>query len=204
MTLTWYGHSCFLVETESARVVLDPYEPGSVPGLALPALTADLVLCSHGHHDHCWADGVTLSGKPAGCTVAAVETFHDEVQGAKRGTNRIHILDFDGVRVVHLGDLGHVLTPEQAAAVGRPDVLLIPVGGYYTIDPAEAKQVTEQLQPKVIIPMHYRGAGFGYEEIGPVAEFTKLFDRVQTVPGSTVTWSPELSGVILPETPKQN
>ena len=173
MKLTWYGHACFLVETAEGSVVFDPYEPGSVPGLKLPPLTADAVVCSHGHHDHCYTAGVTLSGKEPGFTLRRVDSFHDDCGGKKRGENRITVLESEGLRLVHLGDLGHPLTEEQAAAIGTPDVLLIPVGGFYTIGPADAVKVVEQLRPRVTIPMHYRGRGFGYDVIGTVEDFTE-------------------------------
>ena len=113
MKITWYAHSCFLVETESGSAVLDPYAPGSVPGLSLPPLEADLVLCSHEHSDHNYRAGVKLSGKAAELRVEKIQTFHDEKQGALRGPNTIHALEAEGLRVAHLGDLGHRLSEAQ-------------------------------------------------------------------------------------------
>lgn len=197
MTLTWCGHSCFLLETDEGRVVFDPYEPGSVPGLTLPPLAADTILCSHGHHDHGWTEGVKQTYRMPGYRVETVDSWHDEVEGAKRGENHIHIVCTEGKRIVHLGDLGHVLTPEQVEKIGRPDVLLIPVGGYYTIDAAQAVQVCRMLRPKLIVPMHFRGPGFGYEEIGPVSAFTAQFEEVRTVTGSSVELTEDLAGVLL-------
>ena len=103
MKLTWYGHSCFLLETAEGSVLLDPYSPGSVPGLQLPELTADLVLCSHNHRDHGYREGVKLSGRTPALRVERLETFHDEKGGVLRGTNTVHILEAEGLRVVHLG-----------------------------------------------------------------------------------------------------
>ena len=184
MKLTWYGHSCFLVETADGSVVFDPYSPGSVPGLTLPPLTADAVSCSHGHHDHGYAAGVTLSGKTPGFTLRTVPCFHDEKSGALRGENRIAVLEAEGLRLVHLGDLGHPLSTEQREAVGRPDVLLIPVGGYFTIDAGTAAEVVRALRPRITIPMHYRGPSFGYEVIGPVEDFARQFDAVRLWPSN--------------------
>ena len=130
MKLTWYGHACFLAETAAGSVVFDPYAPGSVPGLTLPPLRADAVVCSHGHRDHAHAAGVTLSGRKPDFTIRAIPSFHDDRSGTLRGENRIHVLEADGLRLVHMGDLGHMLSEEQLAAVGKPDVLLIPVGGH--------------------------------------------------------------------------
>ena len=178
MKITWYGHSCFLVETADGSAVLDPYAPGSVPGLSLPPLEADLVLCSHEHSDHNYREGVKISGKETKLHIERIETFHDEKQGALRGPNTIHVLEDEGLRVAHLGDLGHMLSDEQIAALGRVDILLIPVGGYFTIGPDLAAELADRLQPAITVPMHYRGAGFGYEVIGPVEDFLCRRDKV--------------------------
>ena len=178
MIITWYGHSCFLAETAEGSALLDPYAPGSVPGLCLPELEADLVLCSHGHSDHGWREGVKPSGREAKLHVEKLATFHDERQGALRGPNTVHVLESEGLRLVHLGDLGHMLSDEQIAALGRVDILLIPVGGYYTIGPDTAAELAEKLHPAITVPMHYRGEGFGYEVIGPVEDFLRRRDRV--------------------------
>ena len=174
MKITWYGHSCFKVSFDGGSVVFDPYADGSVPGWTLPQLSADAVLCSHRHDDHAGAGKVTLSGREPKCKVETVECFHDAEHGAKRGANTIHILTADGVRVAHLGDLGHEPDEAQLAAIGAPDVLLIPVGGFYTIDAATAAAVAEKIGARITVPMHYRGEGFGYDVIGTVEEFTAL------------------------------
>ena len=179
MKLTWYGHSCFLIETEAGSLVFDPYAPGSVPGMSLPPLRADAVVCSHGHRDHGYAAGVTLTGREPGFTLRSIPCFHDEEKGAKRGENRITVLEAEGLRVAHLGDLGHRLSAEQLAALGKLDLMLIPVGGFYTIDADTAAALVEAAQPRHCIPVHYRGEGFGYDVIGPVEDFTRHFDAVQ-------------------------
>ncbi len=173
MRITWHGHSCFQIDTAEGSVVLDPYGPGSVPGLKLPELTADLVLCSHGHRDHGFAQAVTLTGKRPSLRVERLETFHDAQNGALRGTNTVHILEAEGLRVAHLGDLGHLLSPAQLAALGQLDVLLIPVGGHYTIGPEQAAELAEAIHARITVPMHYRGPGFGYEVIGPAEDFLR-------------------------------
>ena len=201
MTLTWLGHACFLLESEDGRVVFDPYEPGSVPGLTLPEVSADLVLCSHGHHDHCHAAGVRQSKMRAGVTVEAVSCFHDDRQGALRGENTIHIVTAEGKRVVHMGDVGHMLSAEQVRAVGTPVVLLIPVGGYSTVDAAGAKAICDTLKPRTIVPMHFRGPGFGYREIGEVAAFTALYDRVTELDSSVLDVENAPGGVVVLKCP---
>ena len=186
MKLTWYGHACFLAETAEGSAVFDPYAPGSVPGLTLPPLRADAVVCSHGHRDHGYAAGVALSGREPDFTLRTIPCFHDDRQGALRGENRITVLEAEGLRLVHLGDLGHALSAEQLAEIGKPDVLLIPVGGHYTIGPAEAEALVRALEPRLAIPMHYRGAGFGYEKIGPVEDFLALRSDVKKLPTNVI------------------
>ena len=174
MKLTWYGHSCFLLESAEGSAVFDPYAPDSVPGLRLPPLTADAVLSSHGHADHNYTAGVTLTGRKPGFRVVELDAFHDEVCGRKRGANLIRVVESEGLRVAHLGDLGHGLTPVLADALRALDVLLLPVGGFFTIGPAEAWQIVDELKPRCTVPMHYRGPGFGYDVIAPVEDFLRL------------------------------
>ena len=178
MKLTWLGHSCFLVETAEGSAVLDPYAPGSVPGLRLPKVTADLVLCSHGHRDHGYLEGVTPSGRHASLRIRTLDTWHDDRHGALRGNNTVHILDAEGLRLVHLGDLGHMLSEDQIQALGKVDILLIPVGGHYTIGPETAAELAKAIGAGITVPMHYRGAGFGYDVIGPVEAFLAGQERV--------------------------
>ena len=197
MKLTWYGHSCFLIETEAGSLVLDPYAPGSVPGIRLPPLRADAVVCSHGHRDHGYAEGVTLTGREPGFTLRSIPCFHDEAKGAKRGENRITVLEAEGLRVAHLGDLGHRLSAEQLAALGKLDLMLIPVGGFYTIDADTAAALVKAVRPRHCIPMHYRGEGFGYDVIGPVTEFTRQFDTVQQLDTNVLVLRDDLAPVIV-------
>ena len=178
MKITWYGHSCFLVETDCGSAVFDPYAPDYVPGLTLPKLCADAVFCSHAHADHSYAQGVTLTGAKPSFAVTQVPTFHDEKHGALRGDNTVTLIEAEGIRLVHLGDLGHELSREQISALGRVDVLLVPIGGYYTIDAKAAHNVAVSLRAKIVIPMHYRGDGFGYGVIAENDEFLSLSDNV--------------------------
>ena len=183
MKLTWYGHSCFLLESAHGSVVFDPYAPGKVPGWTLPALEADAVLCSHGHSDHGYAEGVKLTGRPYAAAVTRIGSFHDDCGGALRGENTISLVEDEGIRAVHMGDVGCALTAEQIAALGRVDVLMIPVGGHYTVDAAQAWEITKALDPAIVIPMHYRGRGFGYDVIGTVEPFLKLAGNVKELAG---------------------
>ena len=188
MKIIWNGHSCFTLDTAQGSVVLDPYRDGSVPGLSPIRLTADLVLCSHEHRDHGAREVVTLTGKPVSVEVEELPTFHDPEQGALRGTNIIHILTAEGLRVAHLGDLGCDLTPEQTEKLMELDALMVPVGGYYTIDAKQARAVVETLRPRVVIPMHYRSPSFGYDVITTLEDYLVLCqgDNVVRYPGNTL------------------
>ena len=140
MTITWLGHSCFLLESGGFRVLLDPY--CNVPGLPDFAGEADAFYCSHGHFDHCYTEQLRVTdGRENPFAVSEIETFHDSQGGALRGKNTVRRFAAEGVSVVHLGDLGHQLSPAQLAAIGPCDVLLLPIGGTYTVDPAGAKAV---------------------------------------------------------------
>ena len=174
MKITWYGHSCFRLESDAGTLVFDPYSDGSVPGLTLPQLTADTVLCSHGHADHAGVEKVTLTGRKSSYEIETIDCFHDDAEGEKRGRNIIHIVSGEGLRVVHLGDLGHTLSAGQLEKIGAPDVLLMPVGGFFTIDAPTAFGIAQQIGARITVPMHYRGEGFGYDVIGTLSEYTEL------------------------------
>lgn len=177
ISITWHGHSCFTVSCDGFSIVLDPYAPESVPGLdglAPHSMTANQVLCSHEHKDHGFAEAVTLAEFKGTSPfhILKIDTFHDDAGGTLRGANRIHILEAGGLKVAHMGDLGCSLTPQQMESLKHLDAILIPVGGYYTIDAAQAKQLVSDLSPRVVIPMHYRSDTFGYSVIGRLEEYT--------------------------------
>ena len=177
LTIRWCGQSCFVVESGGFRAVMDPVPPS----LGYPPLqvTADLVTVSHEHFDHNYVAGVTgspqvlrgLTGGGSGWAtidqqvgpvhVRSVPTYHDDARGAQRGRNAVFVLEWHGLRLVHLGDLGHRLDEPTVRAIGRVDVLLVPVGGFYTIDAAGATAVVESLKPAIVIPMHYRTPATG-------------------------------------------
>lgn len=201
MNITWLGHSCFLIESGGYRVVLDPYYVETYPALHV---SADEALCSHGHRDHAFVEAVALSGRdPAESPfmVGTVPTFHDDAGGAKRGQNTIHILRAEGLTVAHCGDLGHMPDDAQLAALRGCDALLIPVGGYYTIDAETAKAVADAITPRVTVPMHYRFGTHGYDEIGTLDEFLALCDAAQVhrLDGNSFTLTKDApSGVVVP------
>lgn len=187
MTITWLGHSCFMLESGGFRILLDPYR--EVRGLPDIETEADAVYCSHGHFDHAYTEKVRLTkGKDNPFTVHAVSVFHDGQGGTLRGPNTIRKFTAEGISVAHLGDLGHTLSPEQAAELGHCDAVLIPVGGYYTIDAPTAKEVAEAIGANVVVPMHYRNGPVGFDVLGTLEDFTKLYPT-ETVKryGSTLT-----------------
>jgi L-ascorbate metabolism protein UlaG (beta-lactamase superfamily) len=166
-------------------VLTDPYESGSYDGAVKydpVRVQADVVLISHDTHpDH--ADADSLPGSPVvvkavgpteagGLKVNGIATYHDASHGRDRGPNTVFTFEMDGVKVCHLGDLGHLLTAGQLAAIGKPDVVFIPVGGYFTIDAAEATKVVNQLGPTVVIPMHFKTPKLDFPVAGP-EEFLK-------------------------------
>lgn len=199
MKLHWFGHACFMLENGEDTLVFDPYEPGSVPGLALPPLRVDAVLCSHGHRDHGYTEAVELTGRESSFRVSRIHGFHDNAGGRKRGSNTVHIVDADGLRFVHLGDIGHMLSPAELKKLGRVDVLMLPVGGYYTVNADEAFELAKSVGARLTIPMHYRGEGFGYDVIGPVENFTDKFDSVEFSADSVLDTNamPEASVLVL-------
>ena len=185
MKIIWHGHSCFTIETAQGSVVIDPFQDNYVPGCGSIRPMADGVFCSHGHADHGCAEVVTLTGTPHSVGVQTIPTWHDEVQGAKRGSNLIHVFSAEGMRVVHLGDLGCDLEEDQIAALKHADLLLLPIGGFYTIGPQKARAIADRLAPRVIVPMHYKGDGFGYEVLAGVEDFLSLCsETVRILSGS--------------------
>lgn len=177
MILKYFGHSCFKIESEAGSVVFDPYAAGSVPGIALPPIDADIVLSSHGHADHRSPGSVRLSGRTNNFKIESIESFHDEKRGALRGKNTIFVAGAEGLRLAHLGDLGCMLSKSQLKALGKPDLIMIPTGGFYTIDAITAKKICDAVSPRIIVPMHYREGKRGLENIAEAVDFLKLFPK---------------------------
>lgn len=179
--ISWYGQSCFLIETPKKKILTDPfYEQMGYP---MPNIAAEIVTVSHQHRDHNAVN--TVPGEPKVIQAAGVNTiddisivgiksFHDKTNGSQRGENIIFVIQANGLRVCHLGDLGHLLDKPTLDQIGKVDVLLIPVGGYYTIDAGEAKEVVAQINPTYVVPMHYK-TDFINAPIFPVDEFLKLY-----------------------------
>ena len=189
--IIWHGHACYTIEQGGYIIALDPYDD-TTPGYNPLSLTAHKTLCSHSHHDHSYIQAVSAPASDLPCPfeIDTVATCHDDAGGAKRGENTVHILKAAGMKIVHLGDLGHLLSDEQAQAIGTPDVLITPVGGFYTIDALQADKTARQLGAKIVIPMHYRSDSFGYDKIARVESFTALRDDVITADTNTLTLTP--------------
>ena len=181
MKVTWLGHSCFLLQGEEGiTILLDPFFEDSV-GYPLPKLKADMVMISHDHTDH---NNASAGGSNSqvifgpgeysrlGLEIRGIRSFHDQKKGRLRGENTIFCFQLDGIRICHLGDLGHILSPSQISEIGPVDLLFLPVGGRYTIDAKGADEVMRQIHPALVVPMHYRTGGLGFELDG-VDEFLK-------------------------------
>jgi L-ascorbate metabolism protein UlaG (beta-lactamase superfamily) len=184
MLIRHIGHAEFLIECENGtRIVTDPYDAAC--GYPMKKISADVALISHHHHDH---DAVeNLKGEPRIIDAAGVYTpendvkvtavcgFHDDAGGSKRGETLMFLVEAEGLRIVHLGDLGCAPDAEQVRILEKPDILMIPVGGFFTIDAAQAKETAERLGAKIILPMHYRTV---FNEGWPIAgpeEFLNLY-----------------------------
>ena len=164
MKLKWLAHASFLITADNGtRIITDPYETGEGFTHSEINESADIVTVSHEHFDH--NNAAAVGGNPQvvkdstevkGISFKAVPTAHDEKGGNERGKNNIYCFQVDGIRVCHMGDLGHLLTDNQVVEVGKVHVLLIPVGGFFTIDAKTAAMVAEQVRARVIIPMHYK------------------------------------------------
>ena len=177
MLIQHIGHAEFLLEAESGfRLVTDPYD--ATCGYPLKPLQADAALVSHHHHDHDAVDQITgnprVIDQPGQYTlekdvrVTAVKGFHDDTRGAKRGETLLFAIEMEGLKLVHLGDLGEMLSPEQIETLKQPDVLMIPVGGFFTIDGDQAAAIAEKLGARMILPMHYKtGFNAGWPISGP-------------------------------------
>lgn len=181
--ITYLGHSCFKVEKDGYSIVFDPYQKGSVPGVELPDdLEADRVICSHGHGDHNAAERVRIVEHAApSMTAEFIEVPHDDADGAKRGMNSIAVVKAGDAELVHFGDIGRLPTEEEYAALEGADVIMIPTGGFFTIDAAQAAEIRNRLQPSMTILMHFRKGDAGYEVLASIDEVKAAFNGAEEV-----------------------
>lgn len=178
MELTHIGHSCFLIKGKKTSLVIDPYNPEML-GFKMPKLTSRILLNSHNHEDHNFNSVVShdYSFDSPGefevddVSITGIDTFHDNKEGKDRGKNICFSILFEGIHIVHLGDLGHLLDEKAISKIGVVDILLIPVGGHFTIDSYEASKVISSLEPKIVIPMHYKTSDCKINELSPLDTF---------------------------------
>lgn len=183
MIITWQGHSCFKIQDkigpDGVTLVTDPFNKEI--GLKVPNFEADIVTVSHDHDDH--NNVGALRGNPfvincageydfKGILVEGIDSYHDESKGEKRGVNVIYRFEVEDVSIVHLGDLGNSLDNAQLEKLAGTDILLIPVGGKYTLDAKKAVEVISQIEPRIVIPMHYKTEGVKID-IDPIDKFIK-------------------------------
>jgi len=213
MKLVYYGHAAFVLESNGTSILIDPFN--DQVGYPVPDVRPTAVVVSHEHGDHSyvqmakgspkvirglrdggkeWADVRERVGPVA---ISTLRTYHDATQGSERGKNAAFLFDAEGLRVMHAGDLGHTLSPEQVRGAGRVDVLMIPVGGHYTIGPKDADAVISQLRPRIVIPMHFKTEVNMDWPIATPDEFLKGKPRVKQA-GKTAT----LTAAVLPAEPE--
>lgn len=169
MKIKWYGHAAFKITTDAGiRIIIDPYQSGAFGGaLSYGKITdeADIVLTSHDHDDHNYTKDIRGTYKlfnkegihnEKGVTIKAISCFHDPSKGQERGNNLIFVMNVDGLRIAHTGDLGHALESDIVTKIGKVDVAMLPIGGFYTIDSEEASKVMKDINPRITIPMHYK------------------------------------------------
>jgi len=200
MKIRWLGHSCFLITSkDGTRVITDPYAVGGGINYSPIKETADIVVVSHVHGDH--SNVSAVQGKPEvikgggtknaqGIQFRGIASYHDNFQGTQRGPNTIFCFTIDDIKLCHLGDLGHVLSPGQVTEIGAVDILFVPVGGFYTINALVASQVCDQLKPKVALPMHFRTPRCAMPIAG-VEDFLKGKKNVRKVGGSEANFERE-------------
>lgn len=184
MLIEWLGHSCFKVTLKNGtRILLDSYDDRT--GHTLQNVETDIVTISHAHHDHnnlsCVTGDYTVVDKPGvytfgELTIEGIKTWHDNENGALRGENICFMLTVRGMRLCHMGDIGAIPTDDVIEKLKGAEILLIPVGGKYTIDPCEALQLCEAIEPNIIIPMHFQTAETGHD-LAPLSDFLEAAGR---------------------------
>ncbi len=177
MEIKWLGHSCFKISHEGYSVVIDPYQNHETLGYPKLVVAADAVLCSHEHYGHNNREAVRLTGGGKSCpyTLSVIDTFHDTSWGLLRGPNKIHILDWDGYKLVHMGDFGSVLTDNEKSELFGADVLMINAGGFRAMPSDKTKPLADELFANVVIPMHYAHGRMGNRRLERVEAFTNQY-----------------------------
>ena len=194
MKIKWLGHASFLITSDDGtKIITDPYTPGGPLQYGEIKESADIVTVSHGHFDH--NNVASVQGNPQvvqeaasveikGIKFSGLPSYHDDAGGSARGNNIIFCFEVDGIRLCHLGDLGHQLGEKECADLGSVDIMLVPVGGNYTIDAKVATEVCGKLAPKVIMPMHYRNERCTDFPVAGVDEFLQGKESVTRLSSS--------------------
>ena len=195
--IDWLGHSCFRIKGSHGVIITDPFPPDL--GYSLGKPTARIVTVSHQHPSHSYVQGV--GGEPrvvkgpgeyeiGDVLILGIATFHDAVGGKNKGKNTVYLMEVDGMSICHLGDLGHVLNAEQVEEIDDVDVLLLPVGGVSTLNAPMAAEVIRRLEPKVVVPMHYKTPAIS-RKLGTVDEFLKEMgvEQIESKPKLSLTKS---------------
>lgn len=199
VTIRWFGQACFLASwATGGRVLFDPFDRSFLDYRLPDDLRADIVCVSHEHADHNNVKAVhgtpvvlrggagVRSAQRAGISVRSVDAWHDDARGAERGPDTIYLVEKEGLRLCHLGDLGQVPTDAQVGQIGEVDVLFLPVGGHFTLDPSRLDEVIARLKPKAIIPMHYKTAATRDLPLASVDEFLRGRPNVRHESGNQV------------------
>src|SRR3989338_2408011 len=198
MDIKYLGHASFFIKSKEAKLVTDPFDPKMV-GLKFPKVEADIVTVSHHHSDHDQTN--LINGEPLvidmpgeyekkGLRVFGHQSYHDKQKGAERGENIVYKIEGEVVSILHGGDLGIVLDDAFIDTIGDVDVLLVPVGGFFTIDAVEASELVKKIEPSIVIPMHYNSSKLNqqvFAKLLPVSEFLKKIGQESAVPVSKLT-----------------
>ena len=193
MEINWLGHSCFKIKGKQASVITDPYSPDT--GYTLGKQNANIVTLSHQHPGHSCITGI--NGEPhivsgpgeyeiSNVLIIGLASYHDNEKGNIRGKNTIYLIEMDDISICHLGDIGHPLTEAQTEELGNVDILMLPVGGISTINAAAAASVVRQIEPKIVLPMHY-GTPLLNRELDPIEKFLKEIGSHDITPQPKLT-----------------
>jgi len=198
MDIKYLGHASFFIKSKDAKIVTDPFDPKMV-GLKFLKTETDIVTVSHAHPDHTYLDGlsnialtVDMPGEfeKSGVRINGYLSYHDKKNGAERGENILYKIEADGVKILHCGDIGVIPNDSFVEAVGEIDVLLVPTGGFFTIDANEAVSFIKKIEPSIVIPMHYAVDGMNEElksKLAPVSDFLAKMGAVGLEPVSKLS-----------------
>lgn len=204
MEIKYLGHASFLIKSKSGQLLTDPFDPQMV-GIKLPKIEPDVITISHHHQDHNYVVGV--SGHPLvidlpgeyekkGFRIFGYRSFHDKRNGAERGENILFKIESEGIKILHCGDLGLIPEDKFLDSLGEVDILLVPVGGYYTIDAKEAVSLARKIEPAIIIPMHYRTKQHNpqiFEKIAPIDDFLREINQTSELQDKLVIKKEDLA-----------